>query len=601
MLNYYVDKRSGTSADLELAGGFAKLVRDVLIAAGRSEDADEIRMIDSGPYYTIEVPAVIEDADIERINALPLLQHLDTASQQGALGTHFGHGFPYDRERQTRDIFREKMKQLPPEARSPDARLFGHPALDELVRNTPPPDTLLPLYLIISQMKVAPSFNEPAIRWRELSDDPALLRAHVRLLLDLFSARPNPLDEVVSRWRLLAQDYKLGDPDMTMLQVINPTTGKGANSRKANALTIGGQKEFWLLELLKFVGFFVLAHPQTISNTKDRKTYVLRPRNIRLNTIDAVMQKFRDVLWSSTPVKLDVLTVLQFSRVLIERDRQALRQETKVRRTARKPSERIHGFDATFYKDMGSAFAVMNIASLNLPEWLPRPATIADADRSLTLLKEHIDVISSIRARDGEERTEEHELLRRYRDFVSGRAIEPFLDFAALFAPYISRNIERVKPFSVPTLQELIAMTKNDLTQITTNKGFLRIAAAIRESTLRLQYKKGKRQPIDFDIRYGINQDLVRRSNHTDEFVEALSEFVASYNTETTRKYEVSEGSIRRMWVDDSDVAEVVRLLAEGFSSKTIARLLVAFGSAWSGDKPNKPSATSEDFIDAAE
>lgn len=595
---YYVDKRTGTSADALLAAGAAKLLREILLNAGKPTDS--MRLVDSGPCYRIEVPVAVEEADIEQIEHLALLQHLDTETQKQALGSHYGLGFPYDEQRVIRDAYREKRKQLPPEARNPDARLFGHPALDQLAQSIPPPDTLLPLYLVINQMKVAPSFNDPVLRWRELANTPPVLRAHLRLLLELFSTYPNPLDATIARWRMLAQAHGLGDPEMTMLQVINPTTGKGANSRKANALTIGGQKEFWLLELLKFAGFFVLAHPQTISNTKDRKTYVLRPRSIRFSLLDELMRRFRDVLWSSTPVKLDILAVLQFTRVLINHDLQALKRESGAPRTARKPTDRVHGFDVTFYKDMGSAFAVMNVAALNLPEWLPTPTTAQEAERALAVLKEHIDVISLIRARDGEERTAEHELLRRYRDFLSGRTIEPFLDFAALFAPYLSQKIERREPhkrFSIATLEELIAMTKHDFMPVIQSDGFQNIAAAIRRSTVSLQYAKGLGKTPTFDIRYGLAQELIRRSNYPDEFIAALSDFVARYNLETAQTFETSKGKIGRKRVTESDLSEIVELLAQGFSAGTIARLLVAFGSAKTSDDATEPTMPKADSL----
>jgi len=593
--SYYVSKRTGTSADTLLAAGFAKLVREILLSVGKP--VDDLRLIDSGPYYRVEVPIPIEEADLEKVENLSFLQHLDTASQEQKLNTHYGFGFPYDQQRLIRDAYREKMKQLPPEARNPDARLFGHPALDQLAQTIPPPDTLLPLYLVINQMKVASSFNEPVIRWREVTCSQPLLHAHIRLLLEVFATYPNSLDAIVTKWRVLAKAHDLGNPEMTMLQVINPTTGKGANSRKANALTIGGQEEFWLLELLKFAGFFMLAHPQTISNTKDRKTYVLRPRSIRLSLLDDLMRTFRDVLWSSTPVKLDVLAVLQFTRVLIEYDRRALKRESGTRRPTRKPSERVNGFDVTFYKDMGSAFAVMNVATLNLPEWLPAPQTVSDADRALAVLKEHIDVISAIRARDGEERTDEYELLRHYRDFLSGRTIEPFLEFAARFAPYLSQKIERkehTQRFSVTTLEELIAMTKHDFMPVIQSKGFQNIAAAIRRSTVSLQYAKGRREPATFDIRYGTAQELIRQSNYPDEFIAALSEFIARYNLETAQTFETSKGKLVRQRVKESDLAEIVELLTQGFSSKTIARLLVAFGSAKTSSETAEPDNPEE-------
>ena len=592
MQTYYVDKRSGTSADTLLAAGFASLLAQVFARAGK---AQEVMLIDQGSHYAVRTETALADADIDALGNAAFVRHLDTSTQAQALGRHYGQGFQYDEQRQKRDQYREKRKALPPEARRPDALLNGDPFLAEIAELEP--DTLLPLYLVINQMKVAPSFNDPVVRWRELT--PELAAAHIRLLLELFAARPNPLEQTVAAWERLAKEHSLGDAEMTMLQVINPTTGKGAARSKANALTIGGLDGFWLLELVKFAGFFLLAHPQTVSGSKDRKTYVLRPLQISVGMIDGFMRRFRGVLWSSTPAKLDVLAVLRLTQVILTDERSALGLDEEQRRRRRrlKPADRVQGFDVTFYKDMGSAFAVMNVAALNLPEWIDSPDTLDDAERWLRVLKEHIDVIGSIRARNGEERTDEYELLRRYRDFLSGRTVEPFLDFAALFAPYLSRKIERgeyIRRFSVETLQELIRMTKSDFTPVIASKGFRSIANAIRRSTVSLQYAKGMGNQPRFEIRYGLAQELVRHADYADDFIAALSDFITKYNNETAQRFETSKGELRRLRVTEDDLEEIVQLLAKGFSSKTLARLLVAFGSAKTAKDKDDPAGGPE-------
>jgi hypothetical protein len=591
--SYYIDQRQGNSADTLLATGFARLVEMMLRAV--EKPSDEVTLVDCGPYYRVDLPVPIETTDIQSLHSLPLVAHLDTKSQEAKLGRHYGDGFPYDRERERRDEYRESRKALPPEARARDAILRGHPALEKLS----PPDPLLPSYLVINQMKVAASFNEAVIRWRELS--PELLRVHVQLLLNLFSIHPNPLDDTVATYSQLAKQHDLGSPDMTMLQVVNPTTGKGANRTKANGLSIGGQREFWLLELLKFAGFFALAHPHKLQKSSDRKTYVLRPRLIEIGKLDRVMRNFRSLHWSSTPAKIDVLAALELTRVLVNIERSALqREQGDLRRRSPRPSERIQGLDVTFYKDMGSAFAVLNVAAINVPEWVPGVTSVAEADRVLDILKEHVEVVSSIRASDGEERNEEYELLRRYRDFLSGHDIEPFLDFAAFFAPYLSRKIERgsyIRRFNFQTLKELIAMAKPDFVRVIENEGFLHIADAIRRSTVSLQYLKGMKKPVDFDIRYGLAQDLVRSSNDTDSFVAALSDFVARYNNESAQEYETSKGAKRRRRVSQEDLAAFLQLLNDGHSPKTLARLLVAFGSSKVRGDESEP--VSPEAIDA--
>jgi hypothetical protein len=596
---YHVDKSSGTSADTLLAVGFARMLQTILNQLGRGSEADKIWVCDEGSRYAIELPNAIGDDDLAKLNILSFVQHLDTASQSTKLGAHYGAGFPYDEQREIRNTYREKRKELPASARSPDAILRSDPALEAL--RPYEPSTLLPVYLVISQMKTAPSFNEPVIRWRELS--PALLHKHVRLLLDLFSACPNPLADTIATWKLLAKEHGLGDAEMTMLQVINPTAGKGATRVKADALTIGNLSAFWPLELLKFAGFFALAHPQVIANAKDRKTYIVRPKRIQVSLLDQLMRTFRSALWSNSPAKIDVLAVLQFTRALVMHDRNALQQEGGFIApwdALPPPAERVHGFDVAFYKDMSSAYAVMNVATLNLPNWLPRIERLEQANRILALLEEHAAVIGSIRARDGEERTEEYELLRRYRDFLSAHDIDVFPDFAALFASYISRKLERgeyIRRFSADSLKELFAMAaRQDFVRVIDNPGFQNIADAIRRSTVTLQFIKGSGKRPQFDIRYGLAQELVRSANDADGFIAALSEFTSRYNGETAQTYETSKGTITRKRITEDDLAAIVRLLADGFAAKTLARMLVAFGSAKTSADPDANTPSQEEL-----
>ncbi len=162
---------------------------------------------------------------------------------------------------------------------------------------------------------------------------------------------------------------------VTRLQIINPASGKGANAAKTGTLSIGGLSGFWLLEYLKFVGLFTLGVPLVVKGSKDRKTYVLRPVAVELNAIERIMDTFRKRVSGSTAVKVDVVTALRFTEALVTYLRDAVRASQSdpmlalFKRTPRL-TDIARGFDVAFYKDMGSAFATMNLATINLPDWL---------------------------------------------------------------------------------------------------------------------------------------------------------------------------------------------------------------------------------------
>src|SRR5205085_2854204 len=132
----------------------------------------------------------------------------------------------------------------------------------------------------------------------------------------------------------------------------------------------------------------------------------------------------------------------------------------------------------------------------NLPIWLPDMDSLENVKAAEALLKEHLEIIQHIRNSKvkGEEGSEEYELLRFYRDFLSGRDLKPFWKFTSAFSSYLisqresEKNPKRwIRQLSYNGLEILImhAPTNHeDLTEIIQNKGFQHIADAIRRSTV---------------------------------------------------------------------------------------------------------------------
>ena len=83
------------------------------------------------------------------------------------------------------------------------------------------------------------------------------------------------------------------------------------------------------------------------------------------------------------------------------------------------------------------------------------------------------------------------------------------------------------------------------LTPIIESEGFQNIARAIRQSTVTLQYMAKSGNP-PYDIRYGLGQELRRKANYPDEFIQELGDFLHSFNAENARVAEVSLERDRR-------------------------------------------------------
>ncbi len=611
---YYVDKSTGTAADTLLMAGFATMLDQVHYATGHG--TPELVIEDSGPYWQIRAGVDLTDDDLERLAPFELLRLLITPTQRKALGEH-ASGFDYEQQQQQRTRYFELRAALPDKYRLPGTNMSSDDPglqmqLDRVAAARPSPE--LPLFAAINQMKAATSYNDLVQRWQKLLADVTVFRAHVRLLLRLFRTTPNPTDEVLPEFAALTEQRGLGKPDATLLQITNPTTGKGLNRAKADGLTLGGISGFWLFELLKFVGFFAVALPQRIQDSDDRKTYVLRVQEVSYHHLQQIMPEFREVLWQNSPVKLDILAALYLARLLIEKHRDAFKQIADAQRRRHRRHRHsqpllidlIQGLDVVFYKSLGSAVATMNLSFVALPDWLPLPDTLDEAQRYIAreprpgLLTEHIAIISRLEENKGDEEA----LVQYYRDFLSSR--DPLLSaffafcrgYASLAMRHLARN-EYVPLFSTENLEVL--MTARDtqhpqeppLTPILQREGLRNIARAIRESTIRAQYRVAQENDRRYEIAYGLGQELARSLNQRGQFIATLMDFVRRYNAETAREEEkvardhggkitpeVRRANRLRRLVTTEDVEDLVAVIDE-YDHKVVGNLLLAYGYAF--------------------
>jgi hypothetical protein len=123
--------------------------------------------------------------------------------------------------------------------------------------------------------------------------------------------------------------------------------------------------------------------------------------------------------------------------------------------------------------------------------------------------------------------------------------------------------------------------------------GFRNIARAIRESTIRAQYRVAQEGDRRYDIAYGLGQDLARSLNQPESFIAALMDFIRRYNAETAREEEKlarqhggkitlelrRQARLRRL-VTTEDVEDLVAIIDE-HGHKVVGNLLLAYGYAF--------------------
>jgi hypothetical protein len=612
---FYSDNNTGTPADALKAVGLAEVLAAWLDRLGRDS---KVIIKDKGGYYELSLSegVSLELQDIEQVKGpfaagrgkklIKKLTEKEKAKTGGAARPV--DGFPYEERREQASAYFAQRNKLSPAERQ---RFRTNP--EEFPDIGPAPDLDLGLYVCLNHFKVSEAYNTLCQQWE--APDTLSFQANLALVLEAFAQHPNAIDAAAERWDALVKEGRLsGKGDVTLLQVVNPASGKGGNTPKANGIGMGNLDGFWLIEYLKFVGFFTIAAPLLVQKSKDRKTYVLHPMRVELSSLRKVMRDFRESFYTSTAVKLDILAALHFTQTLVTAIQQAIQArevgDPLLALFNQQPSvtDIGRGFDITFYKDMGSAYATMNLATINLPGWLKPISTNEDASAALTVLKEHRQVIVSIALPKGDEGSEELDLLRRYRDFVSGHDSEIFFDFAARYGDYYLGKRYRnqwAAQFTTEGITGFMAQAKEKekLSPILESKGFQEIATAIRRATVIAQFQASRPEGgYPFEVRYGLGQKLLRSAAYPKEFIAELSEFLQSYNAENARIAErAAKGSLasvprnRRAMVQTEHIKEIVRLVDDYESSELICKMLVAYGYARDPRVPGAAAAEGPD------
>ncbi len=549
---FFVDKVSRTFADTLTAFGLARVLADLL--ERQEPSRGNVLITDRGSYFHLTCSPPLEHATVEtlavaRISPIPAIR---TEKNAASLPEDIP-ALDYAADRERVNLYYA-------------ARKAG-------AENLPP----LPSYWEIERAinpGALSGYNRMVVDWWRLE---ALQSAALELLLALHSATPNDYAAALAGWKQLGapKDIKA---ETTCLQLYNPDQGKGQNKSKADGLSIGNIPNFWLVEWLKAVGFYEAALTRTVRGAKDRKTFVLAPRELALSTSGAVMSDFRASMSAETSTKFDILAALRYTQRLLEH---AQREESLVLRLLRRQSPKhiVAGFDTAFYKDLGNAAATMNMSFIALPGWVQVTSrddlnVYTDPDRGV------LTELEKVARQFDESHSDAFTLLQHLRDFISGDDLAAFFRFTNAFAGYYISQREQNRyayPLSTEFIERLIMSTEKPLSRILETPGFQNIAYAIRQSTVTAQYRK-KQGDRKYDVRYGLGQELARKARYPEAFIAALSDFLHKYNAENAQVMETRPKPYRRS-VKTSDIDDIIWLIDE-YGSETVANLLIAYGYA---------------------
>lgn len=570
--HYYVPKESGTLTDTLVAFGLAKVLE---VVVERTRGKANVTINDIGSCFMVDAGVAIEADWVARLQPFEQIAYLTSGKIPAPADLNGMATRNVDQEWERFRQYNEQRKQLA------ERKVVGEELEQALADLKPRADWTVVTYLGDYRMQAQGIHNSMVEQWQRTSEK--YLALNVQTILAMFTGLAVDRAALVTAWKKATKADQFTEV-VTASQLFNPHMGKGQNRAKADGLAMGNEDNFWLLDYLKAVGLWEASVPRNSTNADLRKTYILAPRRLALNDHREVFRRFREKLWNSTSIKMDILAVLFYTDALLE---YSIEEENLAIFDDGAPQNLVTGMNVAAYQLLSqNSYTMMNLALLGLPTWAPQLSSFADVHLFQTIIKEHIERINSI----DEERSEGHTLLQQYRDFAAGQDLQRFYAFTAHYSSYLLSALERnhfyVKPFSEQNLERLFAMAEPKLTPILQNQGFRNVAEAIRRSTVIPQYIG--RKSSNFDVRYGLGQEMKRKAQYADEFIQELAAFMQSYNEENARVYERTKGQSRRKAITTDDIQEIVSLIDE-HGAQTICNLLIAFGYA---RDPKEPAIT---------
>jgi len=629
--NYFVPKSTGTLADSLVAYGVTTVLAQVILVNRGSQRASEVRVEDAGPMYVAALPEPLHEEWLT--TKLPLDMAWAVFRKK-----ELPEGVPFldynaiwteiNTERAQREA--QRMGKLA----SPSRSLDGHAALEQMVESTHTQQHRdVGLLIGDYRMQGEATHNKAVQQWYE-TVEAGYQAANLRAILRMFTTPQVDVEQVAKEW---AQDVKVRGIDLklTATQAYNPSAGKGYVRSKDDKLSTGNIDAFWLLEYLKAVAIFVAASPRAFKGEEMRKTYVVAPLNIPLARHQAIKEDFEAHFYGLgvSPMKADILASLHYANAYLSYSRAALSRG--LRSHELNPRRSIAGFHVATYKLLSpNSYTMLHLSFIGLPPWLNSIETLADVSAVQEISKEHEKILRPL-----EEQFQEGGcLLHAYRDFLTGNQIEAFFEFCAGYGEYVIHALLKpdkikIKQLSALQLDELfrrLAMTTrhtsgteplqndrdpDDLTEFGIaagrHPGFHRFANALRWSTSIPQRQNAKVKSRErteralYEVRYGLGQSLRRKANSAQEFMEAITEFMLTYNAETDQVYENTSQerganpseyaqTHYRKRILPPDLDDMLNLI-HVYGPRLVCNILVAYGSSSGGGGKDAEETRTDD------
>ncbi|MBP8945757.1 MAG: hypothetical protein KBG25_07675 [Paludibacteraceae bacterium] len=553
-----VKKQSGTYAEALEALGLAELLFQVLI-----QNNQNLRVIikNSENEYKIISPVTITNEMIENTNYFQLFKYIKKDGTTTVPETISDY-YDYQRQRTWKNEKRDRINLVNKDFKGKEHETERNKKLAEIEKfyeETNRIDTELDVITQLAGANQYASFTKLYFNFYNNCDK------FSGLLKEILYIYSEPTYKTKIDYKNLTDFNK----DITCLQLFNPNQGKGLNKDKANGLNATNFKNSWVTESLKVTGALhsMLCQLVKVGTGYDMKIFVPEYNEILYDKQRKLVQKFKKYIKANTPIKIDILNILLFTKTFIE-----LTPEFRgnIKNT-------LNGFYSVYQKDLGQNKAVVNIAHIQTPDFININSE-DDAGDWVNVLNYLITLISRI-----DEQGDAIQGLLSFRNFLSSSNLESFFRFCRWYSVYFSQALAHETYYKLPIspnfLNKLFKLMETEnikLTEIIENEGFKSIAKAIRKSTVSLQYTPKEQRK--FEIRYGLAQEIQNKSKSKTDLATLIGEFVGAYNAETARvKEKTGEGF--RATVKEEEILKFIELL-DKYPSRLVGSLLSAYGFA---------------------
>jgi hypothetical protein len=583
----FVTKKFGTYADTFLMLGLVQLAEYALKA---THQKSAIQLLDQGTRYCLQLKQPINlelVAKLNYTNSFPPVKGQKTDISKIPQETDT---FNTVEESERRKLYREYLFQQKGKVEfNEDAPKPPHPSTQNGV--------------ILTSMRHDRNHNELwFLGWQIKDHYGALLVA----LFTAFSQETKDANELVNELFTQTTGQKLPET-ASAVKIYLPTSVQGVNRVKADSNKVDPQKTDWLSLWLIAGGLFQFGISERIKIAErvfDWRVVVLEPQDIQLNKYREVLDKLRQFNPPSGGhgiARFDAELVLKFCQQLLNYHQSQADAETDEFALFKPVNQFVSNFIGTHFGSKGQVYGVKEVFTLGLPGWIS-PENQQELTEYIQVINEHLSVITTLSAEEGHS-----ELLAAYRDFITGTNLFNFFRFQVSYADYVVKRLAdpKARPPRLFSINGLNLMVKNfkhrqndqelNLTDITEDPGFLRIAKAINSATV----YAGKEEH-GWDRIYGLAQRLSSQAGSKKDFIIELSAFIASYENENLRIDEElkKKGKPRRIWTTKDELDRVINLIEE-YGSSLVANLLIAYGYAKGWGKNQESS--SNDNNDATE